>query len=269
LDAAAALASTPDYDPAAPATLRAATNCQSHTRPLTEADLDGQSPGAFLKPWLQARVGVQGAEAWKQSQIEDWKTWIVPASLLMTVSFSLIAEFDDILIEPQHGYLGEAFVRWVVAHVYLFCMASSAMLALKSINDYAMKILFSVHLPATLLPQARAYERAFKARQPVPWCSRLLTAIGVEPNARSYKLSIDLLAVGLTCAIFLRFGASFALVTAAPLFVVSRDMRHHGHAGFIDPWTAFVEKVDTAATSPDEASPRIPDDDEKPSAFGA
>ncbi len=217
----------------------------SPARRLTQNDSKGLGRGSFYKPWVAANAD---ANEWKASLIEDWKAWIVPASLLMTVSFSMVFHLEDEMIHPSDlDNSAKDWMQYIIAHVYIVCMSSSAMLALKSINDNSQKILFAVHTPASLLPQAKAYERSYKDHQPIPWSRWLLHKLtgGVE-GAKAYKLSIDLLWIGLSCGAFLRYGVSFALVIAVPLWVISIDMRYEGNHSFMHPWNSFVEELVSA-----------------------
>jgi len=254
--------STATGKPTGSSSLEQLLDLPNESRHLYTSDEEGLGRGAFVKPYILAGCGSEASARWKESLILDWQQWLVPSSLLMTVSFAMVVgfEIDEHLINETHqgGLLNEEVertLRYLIAHVYLFCMVSSAMLALKAINDYANKVLFAVHFPSKVLAQAKAFERNFKAEKEKeePRIRRVLRYCGVtDQGSRSYGQSIKLLGIGLTCGMFLRSGPTYALTLAVPFFLFQEDMRYESHVSFGGPYGGFLEKLEQAHKAHEE-----------------
>lgn len=225
-------------------------------RPLSANDNLGLGRGAFIKPWIHANLGEAGAHEWKGSLIADWNTWIVPASLLMTCAFSFehVVEEESLearwLAHTEFAWM-EEWLRVVIAHAYTLSMACSGLIALKSINDYAQKVLLAVHTPAKLLPQMLAIERHFEVIERrdggPPWTRRVLHYVGVKSGAGAYRQSIGLLGVGLTCSALLRSGPSYALLIAIPFYIIISEMYYEGYTAFTGPLDRAGKSLEAAA----------------------
>ena len=227
-------------------------------RKLQQQDTAGLGKGAFIEPWVTYG---EEAEAWKRSLVEDWKLWIVPSSLLMTVAFGLISDIDDDMLAPRHGYPYEETFRWAIAHVYFFSMAASGLIALKAINEYMQKILLVEHTPSAILPQVLALERHFEHKEEsktLPLARRIVQWLRVKDKASAYRQSIGCLGTGICCGVFLRSGPSYAFMIALPFVVLTQDMRHEGYLAFTGPWArlnAVLEEIRRTANEPTNRAP--------------
>jgi len=164
--------STATGKPTGSSSLEQLLDLPNESRHLYTSDEEGLGRGAFVKPYILAGCGSEASARWKESLILDWQQWLVPSSLLMTVSFAMVVgfEIDEHLINETHqgGLLNEEVertLRYLIAHVYLFCMVSSAMLALKAINDYANKVLLRCTFHPRSLPKPRLLSATSRPRR--------------------------------------------------------------------------------------------------------
>lgn len=236
------------------AALRALEEDATATLRMTSDNTKHLGKGSFHKGWTLGDMGEKASEQWKEGLMRDWSTWLVPASLLMTVAFThvFLLSPDVIYTTPLGFGTPELYFRTVVAHLFFFSLISSGLLSLKSINDNSQKILFCTHTPSSLLPAARAFEKHYKDllekkhNDKMPLSRRILDALEIKEGAAAYKQSIDLLGVGFTCGLYLLVGASYLLTAALPFAVITSSMRHQGSISFLGPWNAFMDKVKEA-----------------------
>jgi len=119
------------------------------------------------------------AEAWKQARLSHYMAWQIPATLVMSVAFSLL------LCLPPPADINAAVVAasecvqifnatrecespsWVqifnaiVGHLYVVCMSVSGLMAIKSINDFMNDYLALVNMPASHVPSFIEFRTRF------------------------------------------------------------------------------------------------------------
>ena len=209
-------------------------------------------------PWSCSDLGDEGAREWKEARIRDMSAWVLPATLLMTVSFALVHALDaDSISATPHGYPYEVPFRRCVSYVYIFATATSGMLALKSINDHTQSILLFINTPAPLCPQLHHFARhEFDLRQepekewwrPPDWKiwlssfmhSRLFPKL--VHGSETFYVAVDFLCVGLLCGTFLKYGIMYSIFIAVPMFIIDIDLRVQSSQRFTGPWKKYERK---------------------------
>ena len=247
-----------------------ARKAKSYSRAL---DLEDVEAGGFMmEPWARANIGPDGAEAFKQALLSDYHTWLVPAALLMTVSFGLLFALskDEINATPD-GFAYEHEIRVLAAHVYMLSLIMSGILALRCINSFSQMGLALCHTPATLVPHLRniiwdVNEMALgKEVQPdwaaalsspelwdqcvsdmrldKSWPYRLAKALHMPDKYGAFFGAVYTLDVGVILGAYLKFGVTYAAMMALPLFVASKEMRFRCKSDFYNPWRLMVDTM--------------------------
>ena len=240
-----------------------------HTRALTADDLKSARD---IEPWVYANLGQQGAEEFKTCKLVDYPTMVVPASLLMTVSFSLLFAItrDDINATPDN-LPQEHMLRQVAGHSYIFCMAGSALLALMCVNLASQKALSYCNTPAPVVPHFNHIWRDLRnaalvdgAMDPPWWIKQLHSPDKWESavcrvqngffwhrmnpllmgyhskaqysSAKLFHRAVDFLNVGAALGVYLKFGPSYCILITPMFYLTARQLRAAQDLEYKVPW---------------------------------
>lgn len=267
---------------------RRAESSGQPSRALTAEDDDD---GIFIGTWILADMGPEGAMEYKQGRMEDWMAWNTPAALLMTVSFAFMFSIAMITVEEvRYGFPYEEHVRYLLFCVYLFSMSTSALLALKCINDHTLNnILPAANMPSKFLPEFNEFKKKHWApavsdgvqygrapdedhlawadgtkegrlhwEQEVAkwhqrmWVRNLFKWLQVPGGAMAYLMAIDMLNVGIFIGIFLEYGLLASMFVGPSFFLFSRDFRA-GMMNFVPAFKAFSSKLQAEKAADDAA----------------
>lgn len=156
------------------------------TRGLNDKDVE--LGAEKIEPWIVANLGDDGATQYKNARLAHAQTWVIPASLLMTVSFGFMfmVTREEIAATPD-GIPYEGIVRSVVGHLYVLCMALSAVQALRCVNHYSQYQLGLNNTPAKLVPfyeiiKRDAYKAQFNEKSLMPfWITSVKESLAEAP----------------------------------------------------------------------------------------
>ena len=184
-------------------------------------------------------------DALKEMVLNDCQSWIVSASLVMTLGLG------GMFISPADmaGVGTERSVFDVVAlHLYLSSMALSSMIALYCVVDHISIYNFFNMVPASLMIEARMHllTKSTKTRGRV---DKLLHSCGLAYGSGVFFQSVQTLIVGTICGIYLAHGAAccvFPSVICATFFIAMRDYNRLVHWG-PDALHAFEKDVSSRA----------------------
>ena len=224
----------------------------------------------MIEPWVHGNVGEEGAQEYKQAALGSISFWMMPATLLMTVSFSLIfgISIEEIQSTP-HGFPHEALVRAAAGHAYQVLMATSALLALRCINTYSLYNITVCNTPANFVPHIRSAQlevrnaalatwempdwddAALQRLRAVSWPLRLLEWLGVPDRFLAFYAAVDCLDAALCLGAYLKYGISNAVVLAPLFYVVGQELRLRYTLDFKRPWELMSMNIanDIAASA--------------------
>ena len=218
---------------------------------------------------------------WRKARAKDYDAWIIPSALLMTVSFGLLMTTDVTKSEPTynvtkpddwllnwlsgHTYDGsafEAFLRGLVAHLYTFALITSAMSALRCVNDFTQSKLLNANTPPEKywdVHQIRVgihpqLQKASMSQTPellyADRAKRLLQCGNTWDNSyqtlslwlfggrneAAYFSSVYRLSFGIICGTFHSCGLSRALVVLIPCICYPLEMRYRSWERYEAPY---------------------------------
>lgn len=248
----------------------AAAGC--HTRELTADDLESGALG--IDPFIRGNIGVEGANEYKQARLHYYNAWVIPAALLMTVSFGLVfAVSTDEIGSTPIGFPFERVVRSLAGHAYMLAMTTSALLALRCINTYSQQILRTCMLPATLIPHANRvwkdvrantkhsdaiqtpdwvwqmqepgeWETQVEELRRTRWPFQILKKLNVPDASDAFFAATECLSTGIALGAYLKYGPSYAMMLGIPSYITARELRFREQRDYRIAWKMAAASID-------------------------
>jgi hypothetical protein len=182
--------------------------------------------------------------------LNDCNSWIVSASLVMTLGFG------GMFISPADmvGTSERSAFDKVVLHIYLSSMTLSSMVALSCVVDHISIYNLYNMVPSSMQLEARRHTyRLSSTQHSRGWADQLLHRCGLKYGSGAFFQSIQALLVGIICAIYLTHGAVCCVLPAViccMFFYQMKDYNRIVHWG-PDALPAFADSVLSRAQNHD------------------
>jgi hypothetical protein len=189
-----------------------------------------------LNLYVDADLGEEGAEQFKQARLNDYASWIVAASLVMTTDFGILLLSPGDIAEPHklidtQSYDSRNIIRETVLHLFLFSISVSAMLSFICMVDTTADYLSMNQIPAKLFPEAYSFVSKVRfAKMKRSWFMCAMGRLGVKFGLQTFFQSVRWLCFGTVCGIYLIHGVTFAGVVAVVFTVGFQRATYVSHA---------------------------------------
>lgn len=269
-------------------------------RDLMKKDLE-DLPKDDDKAWVWADVGEDGKKKggergwdvgdYKANYLSDVTLWIVPASLLMTVSLSMIFLIgrDEIDSMPD-GFPYERPIRQVAGRAYMLAMVYSSILSLRCVSQYTFRAIALTNQPNTVVPRfLRVRKGVIDAVGRVStdppfwveemedgletwrttieelrgcgyWSYRLMQHLKIPDRSEAFVASTKWLFIGLTIGAYLKYGPIDSVLFAFIFWVAYAEIAFRQQMETDIPWKfmRLILKPDRQTEGTEVEAPRSP-----------